>query len=187
MVFWRFIKLRTSITFTNIKECIGKNTDAGLLALYFLEHRFNPVALLDVDPYCGSTSWFIKKYFNGLTVNYGLVATSEGDDTFRQMRAALVYVPSKSTLSVIPVDKHLPDIITGIPADILLQSIRSTQFSDETIMIIYNDTPQDLVDMGICATDKVHITLITSKQTEKPTLNSLFQISYQQRLGNNPF
>jgi len=163
-----------NITVTNLKGGVGKTTTSGLLALFLTEHRKDPVLLIDVDPQCGSTSLFLGgKDTHPLTIKDALVAAMEGDDTSEIMRDSLINVPGKPNLFVIPSDKRLTDMISGVPADLLLNVIQSAEFSDETIVIIDTGTAQGMVGMGICAADMVLVPMTMSKQTVKPTMNTL--------------
>ena len=165
--------MTTNVTVTNLKGGVGKTTASGLLALFLTEHRTDPVVLIDVDPQCGSTSLFLGKDAQTLTIKDALVAAMEWDDTTGIIRDALVNVPGKPNMFVIPSDKRLADMISGIPADILLGVIQSVGFSDETTVIIDTGTSQEMVGMGICAADMVLIPMMMSKQTVKPTMNTL--------------
>lgn len=162
-----------NITITNLKGGVGKTTTAGLISLYFTEHRTDPVVLIDLDPQCGSTSLFLGRDTQKITIKDALVCAMEGEETYEVMRNALVNVPGKSNLFIIPSDKRLTDMISGIPADLLLSAIQSAQFSDETTIIIDTGTAQGMVGMGICAADTVLIPMMMSKQTVKPTMNTL--------------
>ena len=162
-----------NLTVTNLKGGVGKTTTSGLMSLYFTEHRADPVVLIDLDPQCGSTSLFLGGDSQKLTIKDALVCAMDGDDTYEVMRNALVNVPGRPNLFVIPSDKRLTDMISGIPADLLLSVIQSAQLSDETTVIIDTGTAQGMVGMGICAADMVLIPMMMSKQTVKPTMNTL--------------
>lgn len=163
-----------NITVTSLKGGVGKTTTSGLLALFLLEHRTDPVVLIDVDPQCGSTTLFLGgNNTYPLTIKDSLIAAMEGDSTSHIMRDSLVNVPGRNNFFVIPSDKRLTDMISGIPADILLNVIESAGFSDGTTVIIDTGTAQGMVGMGICAADMVLVPMTMSKQTIKPTMNTL--------------
>jgi len=165
--------MTTNVTVTNLKGGVGKTTTAGLMALYISEHQVGPVVLIDLDPQCGSTSLFLGKDTQTPTINNVLVAAMEWEDTSGVMRDAVVNVPGKPKLFVIPSDKRLTDMISDTPADLLLGVIQSARFSDETTDIINTGTAQGMVVMGICAAGMVLILMMMSKQTVKPTMNTL--------------
>jgi len=165
--------MTTNVTVTNLKGGVGKTTTAGLMALYISEHQVGPVVLIDLDPQCGSTSLFLGKDTQTPTINNVLVAAMEWEDTSGVMRDDVVNVPGKPKLFVIPSDKRLTDMISDIPADLLLGVIQSAKFSDEAIVIIDTGTAQGMVGMGISAADTVLIPMMMSKQTVKPTMNTL--------------
>jgi len=166
-----------NVTVTNLKGGTGKTTASGLMALYFIEHQTGPVVVIDVDPQCGSTSLFLRGVTFKSTIKDTLVCAMEGDETAEIVRGPLVNVPGKPNLFVIPSDKRLTDMISGIPADLLLTVIQSARFSDETTVIIDTGTAQGMVGMGICAADMVLIPMMRSKQTIKPTTNTLQMIA----------
>lgn len=166
--------MTTNITVTNLKGGVGKTTTAGLMALFLTEHRKDPVVLIDMDPQCGSTSLFLGAHDpHQLSIKDALVAALEGVEPFEIMQDALINVPGKSNLFLIPSDKRLTDLGSGIPANLLLNVIQSAELSDETTVIIDTGTAQGVVSMGICAADMVLIPMTLSKQTIKPTMNTL--------------
>jgi len=166
-----------NISITNLKGGVGKTTTSGLLAKYLTEIQNRPVILIDLDPQCGTTSLFIGRDSRTSSIKDALVATMEGDDAGEIMRSALVNVPGYQNFFVIPSDKRLTDMISGIPADLLQWSIMAAGFSDDTVVIVDTGTAQGMVGLGICAANQVLVPMMMSKQTVKPTMNTLTMLA----------
>lgn len=145
----------------------------GLMILYFSKHQLGPVLLIDEDYQCRLNSLLVKTKSRIITIKDMLVVEMEKNGTYGMKRNAIENVQSKPNSLVIPPDKRLADMISRIPAHILLNVIKSTGFSDGTTVIIDTGTAQGMVGMGICAADMMLVPMPMSKQTVKPTMNTL--------------
>jgi cellulose biosynthesis protein BcsQ len=145
----------------------------GLMILYFSKHQLGPVLLIDEDYQSGPNSLLVMTMSRKIIIKDMLVVEMEENETNGIKRNAIENVQSKPNSLVIPSDKRLAEMISRIPADILLNVIESAGFSDGTTVVIDTSNSQGMVGMGICAADMVLVPMTMSKQTVKPTMNTL--------------
>jgi ATPases involved in chromosome partitioning len=174
---------------TNLKGGVGKTTLSVMMSLYAVNHLGLDVLLIDMDPQSGTSSLLLGGNIEGITISDALEAAMDGNPPEEMMMTAVRPSIANPHIRVIPSDRRLTNFATnGAPVDLLNYCINSITIPEEMLVIVDTGTSPALVSMGIAAANAVLIPVTMSRQTVRPTANTLSYIirAHKRLLGLVP-
>lgn len=170
------------LTVTNLKGGVGKTTLSSMLALYAASQLEKDVLLIDMDPQAGTSSLLLGGNIEGITISDALEQALDGNPPEEMMQAAIRQSPTHPRIRVIPADRRLTNFAAnGAPVDLLNYAIQSLSLPETVLVIVDTGTSPALVSMGMVASDGILVPMTMSRQTVRPTANTLSYLIRQKR------